>query len=64
MKGSAMTQAELERELAAATGETVSLIRQRGFQLVEPPVIDWDVMYPIEQARRVQRPARRLRIAA
>ncbi len=64
-----MTQAELERELAAATGETVSLIRSRGFQLVEPPeleplVIDWDAVYPIERARRVQLPPRRLKIAA
>jgi hypothetical protein len=32
--------AELERELATATGESVSLIRRRGFQLVEPPELE------------------------
>lgn len=42
-----MTQAEMERELADVTGESVGTIRHRGFQLVEPPVsyprmVDWD----------------------
>lgn len=64
-----MTQAELERELARATGESRETIRHRGFQLVEPPdleplVIDWDAMYPTELPRRIQRPAKRLKIAA
>jgi hypothetical protein len=64
-----MTQAEFERELAAATGETLSLIRHRGFQLVEPPepeplMVDWDVVYPVEAARRIQPSPRRLKVAA
>ena len=64
-----MTQAELERELSRATGETVATIRSRGFQLLEPPdpaplTIDWDVVQQYETARRIQRPPRRHRIAA
>ena len=44
-----MTQAEMERELAAATGESLATIRRHGFQLVEPPVdfphvVDWDTL--------------------
>ncbi len=31
-----MSQEDLERELARATGEDVRTIRQRGFQLVTP----------------------------
>ena len=31
-----MTQAELNRKVARATGETVAEIRRRGFSLVEP----------------------------
>jgi len=63
-----MTQQELERELASATGETLSVIRHRGFQLVEPPeleplMIDWDVVYPVEPRRRVQ-PTRPLKLVA
>jgi hypothetical protein len=42
-----MTQAELERELSHATGESLATIRHRGFQLVESPTpepltVDWD----------------------
>ena len=42
-----MTHAQMERELAHATGESLATIRRHGFQLVEPPVtsprlIDWD----------------------
>jgi len=42
-----MTHAQMERELAHATGESLTTIRSRGFQLVEPPVlspqlVDWD----------------------
>jgi hypothetical protein len=42
-----MTQRQLEREVAAATGETVSMIHRIGVNLVdpdypEPLVIDWD----------------------
>ena len=42
-----MTQAQMERELARATGESLSTIRHRGFSIIEPPeleplVVDWD----------------------
>ncbi len=42
-----MTQAQMERELARATGESIATIRHRGFSLVEPPeleplTVDWD----------------------
>ena len=46
-----MTQAELDREIARATGESVQTIGQRGFvpltsvpyeQDHEPLVVDWD----------------------
>ena len=42
-----MTHAEMERDLAQATGESIATIRHRGFQLIEPPVlspltVDWD----------------------
>jgi hypothetical protein len=44
-----VTQRELERQLARATGESISTIRKRGFSLVEipepePHVVDWDEM--------------------
>ena len=42
-----MTQRELERQIASATGESIATIRRRGFSLVEPPelephTVDWD----------------------
>lgn len=44
-----MTQAELNREVARSTGETVSTIEQRGFVPLrhipferEPLFVDWD----------------------
>ena len=44
-----MTQAELNREVSAVTGESVSTIAERGFVPLtvgpmewEPRVIDWD----------------------
>ena len=44
-----MTQAELNREVARATGESVRTIAARGFTLLtpkpverEPLVVDWD----------------------
>ena len=45
-----MTQAEMERELSAATGESLSTIRHRGFQIVElpspgPRMVDWDLLH-------------------
>ncbi len=46
-----MTQAELNREVAKATGETVTTIRQLGFSELTPEleddnvqVIDWDAL--------------------
>ena len=48
-----MTQAELNREVAAATGEAVSTVAQMGFVPLtpvpferdrEPLVVDWDVL--------------------
>jgi len=52
-----MTQNELNRAVARATGESVGLICRMGFVLVtrvaqepEPRTIDWD---EAEQARRV-----------
>jgi hypothetical protein len=64
-----MTRAEFERELAAATGETLGVIRRRGFQLVEPLepeplMIDWDAVYPAGPVRRVQPSPKRLKVAA
>jgi hypothetical protein len=44
-----MTQSELDRAVAAATGESVDTISRRGFVLLtpnpiesEPLVVDWD----------------------
>ena len=44
-----MTQAELNRQVAQATGEDVATIAQRGFSLLEPDqedcearIVDWD----------------------
>ncbi len=64
-----MTQAEMERELAHATGESVNTIRNRGFSLVEVPdleplVIDWDEIYPTEPLRKPLPRKRRARVAA
>jgi hypothetical protein len=44
-----MTQAELDREVSRATGESVGMIRDLGFNLVEPPnleplTVDWDAL--------------------
>ncbi len=44
-----MTQAQMERELARATGESLSTIRHRGFSIIEPPeleplVVNWDAL--------------------
>jgi hypothetical protein len=53
----AMTQAELNREVANATGESVREIQRRGFTLLtrtpvesEPSVLDWD---EVQAERRV-----------
>ena len=64
----AMTQAELNRNVARATGESVRTIASRGFSLLtplpeerEPLVVDWDEvqaerhveMFPPRQHDRV-----------
>ena len=57
-----MTQAEMNREVAAATGESVSTIATMGFVPLtpvpferdrEPLVVDWD---RLEQSRAVLHP--------
>jgi len=37
-----MTQQELERELCAATGESLAEIRHLGFSLADPADVDFD----------------------
>lgn len=37
-----MSSAQLEREVAAATGESLRRIRRHGFQLACPDVVDFD----------------------
>ncbi len=58
---------QLEREVAAVTGESVSEIRRRGFSLAdptdtsfdpEPSVIDWDELQGTELPRRYHRKPR------
>lgn len=63
-----MTQADFERELASATGESVHTIRRRGFSLIEMPerepfIIDWDQPPHSEPARPYRR-KRTQRVAA
>lgn len=66
-----MTQSELERKVASATGESISTIRSLGFSLanpaddfrepepiVAPNVIDWDEHHRVELPRRRHRPIR------
>lgn len=73
-----MTQAELDRHVAGATGETLREIRRRGFSLADPVetdfdpepsgpagAIDWDDFYGVEPLRhRVVRRIRRAPLAA
>jgi hypothetical protein len=60
-----MTQNEIDRAVAARTGESLSEIRHLGFGIADPTwtefdpepgsrrpqVIDWDSIYPIERGR-------------
>lgn len=62
-----MTQNELNRAVARATGESVSLISSRGFVPLshtpherEPQTVDWD---KTQQIRRVSLQSRRRRPA-
>jgi hypothetical protein len=57
-----MTQAELNREVASATGESMSMVTQMGFVPLtispferdrDPLVVDWD---ELEQLRAVLHP--------
>ena len=63
-----MTQADFEREVASATGESIETIRRRGFNLIEMPdraplTIDWD-QPPHAEPTRPYRRKRRERLAA
>jgi hypothetical protein len=62
-----MTQAELNRAVARATGESISLISSMGFVALaeiprerEPRIVDWD---KTQQTRRVSLQPRRKRAA-
>jgi hypothetical protein len=66
-KEEAMTQHELNRAIARATGESVTLISNMGFvplthapQEYEPQTVDWD---EIQQSRRITLHPRRKRPA-
>jgi hypothetical protein len=61
-----MTQQQLERKVARATGETLSTIRRRGFSLVEPSeaeprMVDWD---QLDAQRMTVLPATRRNVRA
>ena len=62
-----MQTKQLEREVARATGESISEIRRRGFSLAdpistdfdpEPAFLDWDELQAIEPPRRHHRQPR------
>jgi len=64
-----MTQAELNREVAAATGESVREIEHLGFSVLtdvpceeEPQVVDWDETQAARQVR-VFPPRSRVKVA-
>ena len=64
-----MTHAQMERELSRTTGESLTTIRRRGFQLVEPPVpspqlVDWDELDAERVAVVPQRSRQERRLAA
>lgn len=64
-----MTQAELEREVAQVTGETVGEIRSRGFQLIvmpqrRPQYVDWDEVQQVAPLRKPRFRRRPVRLAA
>jgi hypothetical protein len=64
-----MTQREIDRAVAATTGESLTEIRHRGFGIANlantrddpepvdrsPLVLDWDALYPIAPLRRRKR---------
>jgi hypothetical protein len=64
-----MTQRDLDREVARATGETVSIIRNMGFSVLEMPepeplTVDWDSLQESRLAVLPQRCQRPLAAAA
>ena len=73
-----MTQTEIDRHVAGATGESLREIRRRGFSIADPvepafdpepsqaaQMIDWDDHYGIEPPRhRAVRRKRRTPVAA
>ena len=59
-----MTQRDLDREVARATGETVTTIRSLGFSLVEPGdpephTVDWEEMDELRLGLFPRRKSRR-----
>ena len=58
-----MTQADLDREVADSTGESMAMVRRRGFSLVivpdrKPRIVNWDAVQgrePIRNSRRRRR---------
>jgi hypothetical protein len=61
-----MTQRDLDREIARATGENVSTIRNLGFSLIEMPepeprTVDWD---ELDESRMAVFPHRQRQYAA
>jgi hypothetical protein len=60
-----MTQAQLEREISRATGESVTTIRNLGFSLIdpqepEPLTVDWDELDASRVGLFPAAPSRRL----
>jgi hypothetical protein len=60
-----MTQADINRQVAQATGEDVRTIAQRGFSMVEdhvvdrePLVVDWDHVQAQRSVRVFDQPDR------
>ncbi len=53
-----MNQAELYREVARVTGETVSEIRQIGFSLVKVPIFDDRTLHVSQQRAHLPRKQR------
>jgi len=51
-----MTQADVDREVAESTGESIATVRRRGFSLVvvpdrKPRIVNWDAVQGSEPAR-------------
>lgn len=64
-----MTQAELDREVSAVTGESIGEVRRRGFQLLvmprrRPLSVDWDEVQQVAPLRKPRLRRRPVRLAA